>query len=134
MRNGFETGFVLARNLRSAWRQYLREPLMSSIATLSLAIALGAGACLYGFVNLMLFTAPPGLPGADRLVNVGRTTQGHGFDTLSWPNYEELAAQAKSFDALYAYTSMPASLHEKGNPARTQLALVSGNYFDALRI
>lgn len=62
---------TLIRNLRSAGRQYLREPLMYSVAIVSLAIAMGAGTYLFGCVNLVLLTPPPGLQQAERLVDVG---------------------------------------------------------------
>lgn len=125
---------TLIRNLRSAGRQYLREPLMFSVAIVSLAIAMGAGTYLFGFVNLLLLTPPPGLQQADRLVDVGRTMEGHGFDTLSWPNYRDLAAQSKTLGALYAWTSMPAALYDDEASTRAQVTLVTGNYFDALGI
>lgn len=134
MNTGIEILLTLLRNLRSAGRQYLREPLMSSIAIVSLAIALGAGTYLFGFVNLLLFTPPSGLPQAERLVDVGRTMEGSGFDTLSYPNYADLARRAESFSALYAYTSMPVGLYEHDNPARAQTTLVTGNYFAALGV
>lgn len=129
-----ESLLTLLRNLRSAGRQYLREPLMTTIAIVSLAVALGAGTYLFGFVNLLLFTPPDGLPQAERLVNIGRTMEGHGFDTLSYPNYADLATRATTLDALYAHTSMPVGLYEQGNPARATMTLVTGNYFEALGV
>lgn len=134
MNNGTEILLNMLRNLRSAGRQYLREPLMTSVAIVSLAVALGAGTYLFGFVNLLLLTPPAGLQQPDRLVEVGRSMQGFGFDTLSYPNYRDLAERAGSFDALYAETSMPVGLYENGSPARALATLVTGNYFDALGV
>ncbi|HET6630152.1 MAG TPA: ADOP family duplicated permease [Woeseiaceae bacterium] len=124
----------LIRNLCSAGRQYLREPLMVSIAIVSLAIAMGAGTYLFGFVNLMLLTPPSGLQQPERLVDVGRTMEGFGFDTLSYPNYRDLAGQTTALAELYAWTSMPASLFDDDTTTRARLTLVTGNYFDALGV
>ncbi|HEX7047107.1 MAG TPA: ADOP family duplicated permease [Gammaproteobacteria bacterium] len=134
MKNTIEVLSTVSRNLRSAGRQYLREPMMSSIAIASLAVALGASTYLFGFVNLLLLTPPAGLQQPERLVDVGRTMEGFGFDTLSYPNYEDLAENAKSFLELYAYTSMPVGLYEDDAPARARLTLATGNYFTALGV
>lgn len=134
MNIGMEMFLAARRNLRSAGRQYLREPLMSSIAIVSLAVALGVCTYLFGFVNLLLLTPPTGLQQPDELVDVGRTMEHSGFDSLSYPNYRDLAQHAESFSELYAYTSLPVSLYEHDSPARVLLSLVSGNYFDALGV
>ncbi|HEX7029388.1 MAG TPA: ADOP family duplicated permease [Gammaproteobacteria bacterium] len=134
MKTGAGIVSALRRNLRSAGRQYLREPLMSSVAIVSLAVALGAGTYLFGFVNLLLFTPPPGLQDAGRLVDIGRTMEGFGFDTVSYPNYADIAGRAETLDEVYAYTSMPVGLYENDNPARALMTLVTGNYFDALGV
>ena len=50
------------------------------------------------------------------------------------PNYLDLRDRNRSFDGLAAYTIEAAGLDTGDNPSRVWLELVSGNYFDVLRL
>lgn len=128
-----EIFFSLLRYLRSAGRQFIKEPLMTSVAIVSLSVALGAGTYIFGLANLLLLT-PPALEEPAKLVDIGRTTQGHGFDTWSYPNYRDVAEQSRLLDGMYAYTRLPTGMYENNNAARADTMLVTGNYFDVLGV
>lgn len=128
-----ESLYGLLRNLRSAARQFIKEPLMTSVAIVSLSVALGAGTYIFGLSNLLLLT-PPELHEPAKLVELGRTTQGHGFDTWSYPNYRDVAEQSRLLDGMYAYTRLPTGMYENNNAARADTMLVTGNYFDVLGV
>ena len=86
----------LWRDLLSGLRQLGRQPIASVAAILSLAAALGAGTLLFALLNTLLLSPVGDIPRADRLVDIGRTTQGQGFDTLALPNLRDLREQLET--------------------------------------
>ena len=77
----------------------------------------------------------PGLAAPARLVDVGRTQDGRGFDNASYPNYRDLRERTKTLAGLYAYRVEPQPM-SLGDPGRTPSAstatIVTANYFTVL--
>jgi hypothetical protein len=70
-----------------------------------------------------------GLSEPDRLVDLGRTTRGEGFDTVSHPYYRSVRERATLVD-VYAYREpMPMSLGGRDAADRVYGTIVSANYF-----
>jgi putative ABC transport system permease protein len=121
-------------DVRYALRLLWKSPLFTITAALSLAIGIGANTTIFSVASAILFRPLPGLSAADRLVDIGRTQDGQGFDTTSYPNYRDLRARTTTMSGVYAYRvePEPMSLTENGNAERVYGTLVSGNYFDVL--
>jgi glycerol-3-phosphate dehydrogenase len=66
-------------HVRHAARLIARTPMFAVTAVLSLAIGIGANTAIFTVANAMLIAPTHGLKEMDRLVDIGRTTQGHGF-------------------------------------------------------
>jgi len=124
-----------------AWRQDVRygvrilarSPLFTLTAALSLAIGIGASTTIFSVASAFLMPPRPGLADPSRLVDVGRTQDGNGFDTVSFPNYQDVKARAKSVD-LYAYRPEPTpmSLGGRDGAERIYGMIVTANYFSVL--
>ena len=80
----------LGRQVRYAIRVLVRAPLYTLTAALSLAIGLGANMTIFTIANALLLVPTHGVRDMDRLVDLGRTTNGQGFDTVSYPTYADL--------------------------------------------
>ncbi len=93
----------MLQDLRYAARLLRRNPLFALTASLSLAIGIGANTAIFTIANALLFRPPAGVAAPDRLVDVGRSQDGQGFDNSSYPNYLDIRARNTLFEGLYAY-------------------------------
>ncbi len=119
---------------RHAARGLLRTPVYAVTAILSLAIGIGGTAAIYSLANALLLGAPPGIADADRLVNVGRTQDGSGFDNFSYVTFTEYRDRNRTLSGLAAAEFEPRSLSLSGPDGGEAItgAVVSHNYFSVL--
>ncbi|HET8772928.1 MAG TPA: ABC transporter permease [Thermoanaerobaculia bacterium] len=124
------------QDLRFALRLLFRNPLFTLTAALSLAVGIGANTTIFSLANALLFQPPAGVAGVDRLVDIGRSQEGEGFDNNSYPNFLDVRARSRAFTDVYAYRMdpQPMSLGNPGGAERIFGGLVSNNYFDALGV
>src|SRR5688572_12133800 len=114
-------------DVRFAVRLLARNPLFPLTAILSLAIGIGANTTIFTIANALLFRAPAGVVDADRVVDIGRSENGEGFDNGSYPNFADLRARNRVFTDIYAtqWGVEPMSLGQPGGAERIFGVLVS---------
>src|SRR3954470_9586505 len=111
-----------------------RSPVFTLTAALSLAIGIGANVAIFSAATALLIRPLPGLTDSSRLVDIGRTTRGRGFDTTSYPNYLAVREGTTLLSGVYAWRvePEPMSLSGPGGAERVYGTRVSGNYFSVL--
>jgi hypothetical protein len=121
-------------DIRYALRMLLRSPLFTAVSVLSLAIGIGANSTIFSLANGLLLRPRAGLADPDRLVDIGRSTRGHGFDNASYANYADLRERNTVFTDVAAYRiePRPYSLMGPAGAERVYGVTVSGNYFSVL--
>src|SRR5262245_3214087 len=124
----------LAQDVRYGFRLLRRNPLFALTAALSLAIGIGANTTIFTIANALLFKSPAGVVDPGRLVDVGRSQDGQGFDNSSYPNYVDIRARNTVFTDLYAmrFGSEPMSLGGRDGAERIYGQLVTTNIFVVL--
>ncbi len=124
----------LWQDVRYAVRLLRRNPLFALTATVSLAIGIGANTTIFTIANALLFKPPAGVVDPDRLVDVGRSQNGEGFDNSSYPNYLDIRSRNTVFTDIYAvrFGSEPMSLGGRDGAERIYGELVTTNYFAVL--
>ena len=122
------------QDVRYAARLLRRNPLFALTAAASLAIGIGANTTIFTIASALLFKTPIGVVEPGRLVDVGRSQDGSGFDNGSYPNYLDLRARNTVFTDIYAYKlgAEPMSLGGADGAERIFGDMVSTNYFDTL--
>ena len=122
------------QDVRFAMRLLRRSPAFAATATLSLAIGIGANSAIFSLASALLLRPLPGLADASRLVDIGRTQGGRGFDTTNYPNYLDVRSRTTTLSGVYAYRiePMPMSLTVPDGAERVYGLMVTGNYFDVL--
>jgi predicted permease len=122
------------QDVRYAARALGQSPLFTLTALLSLAIGIGAITAIVTVANTLLLRPPPGVGDPERVVHIGRTQDGSGFDNFSYPNFRDYRAGATSLAGIAAIQMDPRSLSLAGPDGgeAVQGSIVSGNLFDVL--
>ena len=118
-------------DVRLAWRQLRRSPGFTIAAVLTLALAIGANAVVFGVLNALILR-PLNVPHPQSLYTIERG--GDKEQSTSYPDYLDLRDRNRSFDGLTAYILAPVGLDTGKNPSESWGYEVTGNYFDALGI
>lgn len=123
----------LVTDTRLALRGLRRAPLVAVVAVLSIGIGVGATTAIVTIANALLLEGPAGVGRADRVVTVGSTRNGRGFDTFSYPTYTDFA-RAPSLASLAAMDIEPRAFslvdHDDGQAVHG--GVVSGDFFAVL--
>ena len=124
------------QDIRYALRLLRRSPLFTLTAALSLAIGIGANTTIFSIASTLLLRPLPGLRDPSRLVDIGRTQNGAGFDNLSYPNFRDYRERQQSLEDVYAirFDPVPLSLATARESMRIYGNVVSANYFTILGV
>ena len=122
-------------DLRYALRTLRRMPGFTFVATLTLALGIGATAAMFTLVNGILLRSLP-YPDADRLVQVHQAYPEKGLDSwgVSQQNIVMYRDRATDFAAFSAYRSASVTMTGDGTPARVSAALVTGDFFTVMGV
>ena len=118
-------------DVRFALRQSRRSPGFALAAVLTLALAIGANAVVFGVLNALILR-PLNVPHPQSLYAIERG--GNKEQAASYTDYLDLRDRNRTFDGLTAYILVPAGLDIGKNPSESWGYEVTGNYFDALGI
>lgn len=129
-------GGGITRSIRFASRRLVRSPGYTLMAVASLAIGIGANTTIFGAANALMFAPISGLESPERLVDLGSSRDGSGFDTMSYPTFVDLAAAATPLNGVYAVDAEPRAvgLGTEEGAERLYGQLVSANYFGVLGV
>jgi predicted permease len=130
-----ESGLPLIENLlqdvRFSFRVLRKSPGFTLTAVLTLAMAIGANAIVFGMLDALILH-PLNVPQEQSLYAIQ-----HGSDhnpSQSYPDYLDLRDRNHCFDDLAAYSIDQAGLDTGENPSRAWIYEVTENYFDVLGI
>ena len=113
-------------DVRFALRQLRKSPSFTIAAVLTLALAIGANAVVFGVLNALILR-PLNVPQAESLFVIQ-----HGSD--SYPDYLDLRQRNRSFDDVAVFAIRQSGLDTGKDPSNVWQYETSGNYFDVLRI
>ena len=122
------------QDVRYALRSFLHRPALTLAAVLSLGMGIGATATVYTWLEGMVLNPLPAIPEWDRVV-AGYTRGPAGENwSVSWPDFEDWRQGSRSVD-LAAWDMKPVGLRDGTDASeRAWSLLVSGNYFESLRV
>jgi hypothetical protein len=73
---------TLWQDLKFAARHLHRSPVFTITAVASLAVGIAGNAAIFSLADAVFLRPLPSITGAERLVEIGRTQDGSGFDTM----------------------------------------------------
>ena len=130
MRMSFDNLF---QDLRYAVRAYAKAPSFTIVVLTTLALGIGASTAIFSMVNGILLQPLP-LPDPDRLVYANEKNPKGDFISVSWPNYLDWRARARSFDALALSRDEALTLTTGDRAQRLRARRVTANVFAVLRM
>ena len=119
------------QDLRFALRQLRKSPGFTVTAVVTLAMAIGANAVVFGVLNGLILR-PLNVPDAHSLYSIDRA--GEKQLGQSYPDFVDLRDRNRSFEDLTGYGIFQGAIDIGAKPALVWGVEASGNYFDALRI
>jgi predicted permease len=113
-----------------ALRTFRRMPVFTSVATITLALGIGATTAMFTLVNGILLRPLP-YPNADRLVRVIQSYPEMGLDTwgLNQQNIALYRDRANDFEAFAAFRSGTVTIRTASGPQRLSIIRVTSEFF-----
>jgi putative ABC transport system permease protein len=123
------------QDTKYALRMLARQPGVTVIAVLTLALGIGANTAIFSAVNAVLLRPLP-YDGADRIVTVWEKRQAEGvLDNVVAPaDFLDWAKMNTTFEAMAAMLTTTADLTGDGDPERLFVGVASPAFFDVLRV
>jgi predicted permease len=125
---------TLMRDLRYGLRMMLRSPGFTLVAVLTMAIGIAATTTVFSWMNGLLLRPLPGVGEPDRIVALETVTASGDHLLTSYPDYRDLRDHATLLDGLAVAQPRPVNIGEGTHAERVWIEMVSGNYFDVMRV
>jgi putative ABC transport system permease protein len=133
-RRGVFTMETLVQDMRYGLRQLRRNPGFALVATLTLALGIGANTAIFSVVNAVVLRPLP-YAHSDRLVWITESIPAFKAEIASGADYVDWKNQNRTLDRIAAYDpSSDFNLTGRGTPARVHGANVTANFFATLGV
>ncbi|MGH9711547.1 MAG: ABC transporter permease, partial [Candidatus Acidiferrales bacterium] len=125
---------TLVQDLRYGLRMLMKNPGVTALAVLALALGIGANAAIFSVADALLLRPEP-FPNLGRLVLVfNKVVPFTDENSMYAADYEVMRKESKSFEEIAAYAPDPANLTGQGNPEMVPVARVTTNFFNVLGV
>jgi predicted permease len=124
---------TLFQDVKFGARMLLKNPLVTGVAIVTLALGIGANTAMFGTLN-GLFLRPLPVANPDRLTVIGGAIKGQPDATyeMSYLDFSDIRAQASAFSDVLAYNLNLLALDYQDQADTIVVSYVSDNYFAAL--
>ena len=122
------------QDIRYGVRMLLKAPSISIVATIALALGIGANTAIFSVVNAVLLRPLP-FANSEGLMNVWETDSVRGYKrgSASYPNFADWREQNHVFERMSSYYTNNFILTGRGDSTRLQGAVVNADLFPLLR-
>jgi putative ABC transport system permease protein len=124
---------VLMRDIRHAFRLFVRTPIVTATALLTIALGVGGSTAVFSVVHAVLLRPLP-YPAPDRLVELFEDNPRANLPMLrvSTLNYLSWAERTTSTEALAAFGGADVTLTDHGEPERLPGSAITASMFSVL--
>jgi putative ABC transport system permease protein len=124
---------TLWQDIKFGTRMLLKNPGITVIVILALALGIGANTAIFSVVNSVLLRPLP-YDQADRLVFLNEKSPVLDEMSISYPNFEDWRVQNQSFEHIGVYNRSSYNLIGTGEPERIITGQVSADLFTVLKV
>ena len=124
---------TLLQDIRYGFRMLMKNPAMTLVAAMTLALGIGANTTIFSAVNGLMLRPLP-VANADRLVVFDGHAQGaaNSFGQFPFPDFQDIRRQADGFSDVLGYTLSLAGMESGGKVEPIIYSYVSANFFQVL--
>ena len=123
----------LLHEIRLTVRSLIKRPGFTAVAILTLALGIGASTAIFSVLDAVLLRPLP-YPNQERIVELRELDEKGKGMSFTQPNFDDLRARTRSFDALAQYSAWPQAIAGGSEPVRATAASVSGEFFRVLGV
>jgi putative ABC transport system permease protein len=126
--------YNLIKDLQYGVRMLLKNPGVTFVAVITLALGIGANTAIFSGVSAFLFRPLP-VPAGNELIRpmeIGGA--GEIRDEMSYPDFLDYRAQSSSFSGLAAESMLPAAIDNENQTNVSWGQAVSANYFEVVQV
>jgi predicted permease len=131
--NSLQSLDALAYDLRFAWRLLQRNPGLTAVVLMTLAIGIGANTAIFSVVNAVLLRPLP-FAEPNRLVFLTESNPEIPEMYVSMPNLRDWQRMNTVFESLAAARHHGATLTGRGEPQRLSIRELTANFFPTLGV
>ena len=124
---------TLLQDIRYAARMLLKNPGVTLIVIIALALGIGANTAIFSVVNAVLLRPLP-YPESDRLIFLNEKSPVLDEMSISYPNFTDWRAQNQTFEKMGVYNRASYNLTGTGEAERIVTGQVSADLFSVLRV
>ena len=126
---------TLLQDIRYGIRMLLKSPGVSIIATIALALGIGANTAIFSVINSVLLKPLP-YPNSEALMAVFESDSQTGLTrgSYSYPNFFDLRDQSHLFENLASYHQGDFIMTGSGDPTPLRGAIVTADLFSVLKV
>jgi predicted permease len=136
---GFPTLDTLGQDVRHVGRAIRHSPGFSAMVVITLALAIGANAAMFGIIDRLLLRGPAFVVDPDRVVRVYVTEKDGNLgeqtgSVVGFVTYDHLRTAAHDFQDLAVYSRAEVTVGRGLDAQRIQVGRVSWNFFPMLGV
>ena len=126
---------TLIQDIKFGLRMLLKSPSLSIVATIALALGIGANTAIFSVVSAVLLRPLP-FPHSESLFELFETDSQRGgiWGSHSYPNFFDLRSQNTAFEHIACYHGSDFVMTGRGEPVRLQGAVVTADLFPLLGV
>jgi predicted permease len=124
----------LFQDFRYGCRMLMNNPRFAAVAVLTLALGIGASTTVFSWIDAVLLHPFPGVSNAGELVAFETMTPDGQFVANSYLDFRDYRDNLKTISGLAMFRPMALNVGEDEHIETVWGMLVSGNYFDVLRV
>jgi predicted permease len=122
------------QDLRYALRTLLKRPAFTVVAVGSLALGIAVNATIFSWVERILLNPMPGVPNGREMVTIKNVAMSGDLLDSSYLDFRDFRDHAKTLSGVIAFKHRPLYLGDAPNMERVWSEMVSGNFFDVLKV
>jgi putative ABC transport system permease protein len=130
MKRPLETFFG---EIRFALRGLRKQPVLTGVAILTLALGIGANTAMFSVIHTVLLRPLP-YPNPDRLVWMNESGDEVANRMVSYPNFVDWNARNHTFEAMSTYRTWALTLTGVDQPTHVDAGMVTADYFKVMGV